>query len=132
MKEVKKILICGGGMMGSAIAQVLAGLDDVTITVYDKFPVDIEAKIRNNMKLLVEKEIVTPADVDKVISKISFTQDIESEGVKCGSCGRMCTGRYAAETGFVCTAGRYRFRRYDLLYKYIRYEPYRNFCKMQT
>ena len=82
MKEVKKILICGGGMMGSAIAQVLAGLDDVTITVYDKFPVDIEAKIRNNMKLLVEKEIVTPADVDKVISKISFTQDIESEGVK--------------------------------------------------
>ena len=48
MKEVKKILICGGGMMGSAIAQVLAGLDDVTITVYDKFPVDIEAKIRNN------------------------------------------------------------------------------------
>ena len=64
MKEVKKILICGGCMMGSAIAQVLAGLDDVTITVYDKFPVDIEAKIRNNMKLLVEKEIVTPADVD--------------------------------------------------------------------
>ena len=82
MKEVKKILICGGGMMGSAIAQVLARLDDVTITVYDKFAVDIEAKIRNNMKLLVEKEIVTPADVDKVISKISFTQDIESEGVK--------------------------------------------------
>ena len=35
MKEVKKILICGGGMMGSAIAQVLAGLDDVTITVYE-------------------------------------------------------------------------------------------------
>ena len=57
MKEVKKILICGGGMMGSAIAQVLAGLDDVTITVYDKFPVDIEAKIRNNMKLLVEKYV---------------------------------------------------------------------------
>ena len=27
MKEVKKILICGGGMMGSAIAQVLAGLE---------------------------------------------------------------------------------------------------------
>ena len=82
MKEVRNILICGGGMMGSAIAQVFAGLDDVTITVYDKFPVDIEAKIRNNMKLLVEKEIVTPDDVDKVVSKVSFTQDIESEGVK--------------------------------------------------
>lgn len=82
MKEVKRILICGGGMMGSAIAQVMAGLDDVTITVYDKFPVNVEAKIRNNMKLLVEKEIVKPEDVDKIVSKISFTQDIESEGVK--------------------------------------------------
>ena len=57
MKEVRNILICGGGMMGSAIAQVFAGLDDVTITVYDKFPVDIEAKIRNNMKLLVERKL---------------------------------------------------------------------------
>ena len=55
MKEVRNILICGGGMMGSAIAQVFAGLDDVTITVYDKFPVDIEANIRYNIKLLVEK-----------------------------------------------------------------------------
>ncbi len=82
MKEVKRILICGGGMMGSAIAQVLASLDDVTITVYDKFPVNIEAKIRSNTKLLVEKEIITPEDVDKMISKISFTQDIQNEGVK--------------------------------------------------
>lgn len=82
MKDIKRILICGGGMMGSAIAQVLAGLDNVTITVYDKFPVDIHAKIRNNMKLLVEKEIVTEQDVENVIGKISFTQDIESEGVK--------------------------------------------------
>ncbi len=82
MKEIKKFLVCGGGMMGSAIAQVLAGLDDVTITVYDKFPVDVAAKIRSNMKLLVEKGIVTEQDVEKVISKVSFTQDIESEGVK--------------------------------------------------
>lgn len=82
MKDIKKILICGGGMMGSAIAQVLAGLDGVSITVYDKFPVDIESKIRNNMKLLVEKEIVTEQDVDKIVGKVSFTQDIESEGVK--------------------------------------------------
>ncbi|MEI3339456.1 MAG: 3-hydroxyacyl-CoA dehydrogenase NAD-binding domain-containing protein [Eubacterium sp.] len=69
-------------MMGSAIAQILAGLDDAEVTVYDVFPVDIEAKVRNNMKLLVEKGIVTEADVDKIVSKISFTQDIESEGVK--------------------------------------------------
>ena len=77
MKDVKKIGICGGGMMGSAIAQVLASLDGVTITVYDKFPVDVEAKIRGNMKLLVDKEINTEADVDAIVSKVSFTQNIE-------------------------------------------------------
>ncbi|MCD8231902.1 MAG: 3-hydroxyacyl-CoA dehydrogenase family protein [Clostridiales bacterium] len=76
MKEVKNITICGGGMMGSAIAQVMAGLGDVSIIVYDKFPVDVAAKIRSNMKLLVEKEIVTEQDVDDVVAKVSFTQDI--------------------------------------------------------
>lgn len=82
MKDIKKFLVCGGGMMGSAIAQILAGLDDAEVTVYDVYLVDVEAKVRNNMKLLVEKGIVTEADVDKIVSKISFTQDMQSEGVK--------------------------------------------------
>lgn len=82
MRDIKKFLVCGGGMMGSAIAQILAGMDGAEVTVYDVYPVDIEAKVRNNMKLLVEKEIVTEADVDRIVSKISFTQDMHSEGVK--------------------------------------------------
>lgn len=82
MSKIKNFLVCGGGMMGSAIAQILAGLDDAKVTVYDVFPVDVEAKVRNNMKLLVEKEIVTEADVDKIVSKIGFTQDLNDEGVK--------------------------------------------------
>lgn len=82
MREIKKFLVCGGGMMGSAIAQILAGLDGAEVTVYDVFPVDVEAKVRNNMKLLVEKGIVTEADVDNIVKKISFTQDMQSEGVK--------------------------------------------------
>ena len=82
MKDIKKFLVCGGGMMGSAIAQILAGLDGAEVTVYDVFPVDVEAKVRNNTKLLVEKGIMTEADVDAIVSKISFTQDMQSEGVK--------------------------------------------------
>lgn len=82
MRDINKFLVCGGGMMGSAIAQILAGMDGAQVTVYDVYPVDIEAKVRNNMKLLVEKGIVTEADVDCIVSKISFTQDINSEGVK--------------------------------------------------
>lgn len=82
MKEINRFLVCGGGMMGSAIAQILAGLDGAEVTVYDVFPVDVEAKIRGNMKLLVEKGIVTEAEVDRIVSKVSFTQDMHSEGVK--------------------------------------------------
>lgn len=82
MSDIKKFLVCGGGMMGSAIAQVLAGMDGAEVTVYDVFPVNVEAKVRNNMKLLVEKGVVTEADVDKIVSKISFTQDLDCDGVK--------------------------------------------------
>lgn len=82
MRDIKKFLVCGGGMMGSAIAQILAGLEGAEVTVYDVFPVDVEAKVRNNMKLLVEKEIVTEADVDAIVSKISFTQTLDCEGVR--------------------------------------------------
>ena len=44
MSEIKNFLVCGGGMMGSAIAQILAGLDDAKVTVYDVFPVNVEQK----------------------------------------------------------------------------------------
>ena len=82
MRDIKKFLVCGGGMMGSAIAQILAGLEGVEVTVYDVFPVDIEAKVRSNMKLLVEKEIVTPAEVDAIVGKITFTQTLDCAGVR--------------------------------------------------
>ncbi len=76
MSKLSKFAVCGGGMMGSAIAQVLAGLGDVSIIVYDVYPVDVEARIRSNMKLLVDKGVVTESDVDDVVSKVSFTQEI--------------------------------------------------------
>ena len=82
MRDIKKFLVCGGGMMGSAIAQILAGLEGVEVTVYDVFPVDIEAKVRNNMKLLVEKEIVTPEEGDAIVGKITFTQTLDCAGVR--------------------------------------------------
>ena len=82
MRDIKKFLVCGGGMMGSAIAQILAAMDGAQVTVYDVYPVDVAAKVRNNTKLLVEKEIMTEAQVDEIISKIRFTQDLNDEGVK--------------------------------------------------
>ena len=41
MRDIKKFLVCGGGMMGSAIAQILAAMDGAQVTVYDVYPVDV-------------------------------------------------------------------------------------------
>ena len=55
MSKIKNFLVCGGGMMGSAIAQILAGLDDAKVTVYDVFPVNVEAHDEDVFKENIEK-----------------------------------------------------------------------------
>ncbi|MCR5273640.1 MAG: 3-hydroxyacyl-CoA dehydrogenase family protein [Lachnospiraceae bacterium] len=82
MKDIKNVLIMGGGMMGSNIAYVVASVKEFQITVYDKFPVDLEAKIRTNTKQLVDKGIETEAALAEKLSRIHFTQDVDDEGIK--------------------------------------------------
>lgn len=81
MKELKNFVVCGGGMMGSAIAQVLAKLDGAHVTVRDIVDLDIEQMVRNNMKLLVEHGVLTEADVDARVAKIDFTKDMHDERI---------------------------------------------------
>lgn len=82
MKDIKKVLIMGGGLMGKNIAFVVSSVKDYEITIYDINPVDVEAGIRMSTKQLVDKEIVSEADLAERLSRIHFTQDIESEGIK--------------------------------------------------
>ncbi|MCR5468132.1 MAG: 3-hydroxyacyl-CoA dehydrogenase family protein [Lachnospiraceae bacterium] len=82
MSDIRNVLIMGGGMMGSNIAYVVASVKEFQITVYDKFPVDLEGKIRTNTKQLVDKGIETEAALAEKLSRIHFTQDIEDEGIK--------------------------------------------------
>ena len=82
MANIRNILIMGGGMMGKNIAFVFSSCKDYNITIYDINSVDIEGGIRVNTKQLVEKGIVTPDELNERLSRISFTQDIDSEGVK--------------------------------------------------
>ena len=77
--DIKNILICGGGMMGKNIAFVFASNPDYQIGVYDLYPTDVPAGIRTNTKQLVEHGVLTDADVDDRLSRISFTTDIDSE-----------------------------------------------------
>lgn len=81
MKVIKNLLICGGGMMGKGIAQIFSAKEDLAITVYDKFPVDVVGGIRASLQQLKDKGIISEAEIESRLSRISFTQDIQSAGV---------------------------------------------------
>lgn len=71
---LSKFVVCGSGMMGAAIAQILASIDGAHVTILrsSNRGADPREKVRANMKQLVEKEVVTPEYVDEIVSKISI------------------------------------------------------------
>ena len=71
---LSKFVVCGSGMMGAAIAQILAGIDGAQVTILrsSNRGADPREKVRSNMKQLVEKGVVTEAYVDEIVSKISI------------------------------------------------------------
>ena len=71
--EIKQILICGGGMMGKNIAFVFASNPEYRIGVYDLYQTDIYGGIRTNTKQLVDHGVLTDADVEDRLSRITFT-----------------------------------------------------------
>ncbi len=82
MKTIKNILIAGGGMMGKNIAFVMSKCPDYQIVVYDLYPVDVDAGIRANCKQLMDKGIVSEAEMAERLSRISFTQELDCDGVR--------------------------------------------------
>ena len=82
MANIKNVLIMGGGMMGKNIAFVVSSVKDYETTVYDINNVDVEAGIRQNTKQLVEKGIVSEEELAERLSRIHFTQDIDSDSIK--------------------------------------------------
>ena len=82
MKTIKNVLICGAGMMGKNIGFVFASNPDFQVGMYDLYPTDVEAGIRTNTKQLVDKGVLTEADIDDRLSRIHFTTDIDSDIVK--------------------------------------------------
>lgn len=81
--DIKNITIFGPGMMGSGIAQVFAGCEDLTVTIFirEKFEYEGLDKIKSNLAVLKEKEIITQEYIDGIFSRIKTTEDFE-EAVK--------------------------------------------------
>lgn len=82
MANVKNVLIAGGGLMGKNIAFVVSSVKDYKIVIYDINDVDFVSGIKTSTKQLVEKGIVTPEELEERLSRISFTKDLNSDGVK--------------------------------------------------
>ena len=82
MKEIKNILICGAGMMGKNIGYVFASNPSFQVGMYDLYPTDVEAGIRTNTRQLLDKGVITEQELSDRLSRISFTNDIDSDLVK--------------------------------------------------
>lgn len=81
--DIKNITIFGPGMMGSGIAQVFAGCEDLSVTIFirEKFEYEGLDKIKANLSVLKEKEIITEEDIKGIFSRIKTTENFE-EAVK--------------------------------------------------
>lgn len=78
--DIKNITIFGPGMMGSGIAQVFAGCEDLNVTIFirEKFEYEGLEKIKDNLNVLKEKEIITDKEIEGIFSRIKTTEDFET------------------------------------------------------
>ena len=82
MKEIRHILVAGGGMMGKNIAFVLTACPEYLVSVYDVVEMDVRAGIRKNTAALVEKGVLPAEELEERLARVSFTADIDSEEVR--------------------------------------------------
>ncbi len=80
--NIKNILIAGGGMMGKNIAFVFTSNPEYQISVYDIYPTDVCGGIRKNCAQLIEKGVITEAELEQRLTRIDFTTDIDSDLIK--------------------------------------------------
>jgi 3-hydroxybutyryl-CoA dehydrogenase len=78
MKEIKKVGVLGGGLMGSGIAQVCAisGFDTVVREISDPVIDKSRTGIEKVLAKGIEKGKVTASQRDAAMSKLSFTTDL--------------------------------------------------------
>ena len=79
INNIKNITVFGPGMMGSGIAQVFAGCEDLKVTIFirEKFEYECMDKIKSNLSALKDKEVITEEKINSILSRIILTEDFE-------------------------------------------------------
>lgn len=82
-KTIKKIAVIGTGLMGSGIAQVFAGSEDLEINTFDSvLPVkSVLEKVKSNLTQLKEKKCIKSKDIKVILGRIVPKKKME-EAVK--------------------------------------------------
>lgn len=80
---IKNITVFGPGMMGSGIAQVFASNEDLKVTIFirEKFEYECMDKIKSNLQVLKENNVVTEEKINGILDRITLTEDLQ-EAVK--------------------------------------------------
>ncbi|WP_238916293.1 3-hydroxyacyl-CoA dehydrogenase NAD-binding domain-containing protein [Clostridium sp. YIM B02555] len=81
--SIRNITVFGPGMMGSGIAQVFAGNEDLKVTIFirEKFEYECMDKIKSNLQVLKENGVITEEKIKGILDRIALTEDLQ-EAVK--------------------------------------------------
>jgi 3-hydroxybutyryl-CoA dehydrogenase len=80
--DVKKPFVIGAGIMGAGIGQLCAqkGYDVIVSDISDEIIGGARAKVSKGLQRRVEKKKISQEDMDLVLSRISWTTDLELAG----------------------------------------------------
>ncbi len=77
--SIKNVTILGSGLMGNGLAQVFAMDPETQVILRSRSSKDEPLKpVQDNLKLLVSKASLTQDQADGILSRITFTDDLES------------------------------------------------------
>ncbi|MBE6032007.1 MAG: 3-hydroxyacyl-CoA dehydrogenase family protein [Clostridiales bacterium] len=76
---IKNVTVLGSGLMGNGLAQVFAKNEDMKVILRSRsLKNDPLAAIRSNLDILIEKEAITEKEAGGILSRITFTDDMEA------------------------------------------------------
>jgi 3-hydroxybutyryl-CoA dehydrogenase len=78
-KDVKNVAVIGAGLMGKAIAFVFSSR--YRVAVYDIYPVDLDAGIREIVKELVEYGEMSEDELERRLSQIQLVTQIDHDSI---------------------------------------------------